>query len=178
MYIRYFIKITNIYSTKMFSFVFRQTILSPMFHLIQYIITIMLVVGWKLKVYKNNFQLRVKCVHPPLSGFYTTYRCHVITVMSRGISQVSRNQSSLLNQHNIPIHSNKTVRVYGYFSNKAVTTLLIISIDMFIFCLPEVDLEEGQSCPKPCIPPTSECLGIFVNLYTNSIIKYIFCIST
>ena len=31
------------------------------------------------------------------------------------------------------------------------------------FCLPEVDLEEGQTCPRTCIPPTSENLGIFVN---------------
>ena len=30
------------------------------------------------------------------------------------VSQVPRNQSGLLNQHNIPVHSNKTVKVYGY----------------------------------------------------------------
>ena len=38
---------------------------------------------------------------------------------------------------------------------------------MFILihlCLPKVDLEEGQSCARPHIPPTSENLGIFVNL--------------
>ena len=36
---------------------------------------------------------------------------------SRGISQVSRNQSGLLNWHNMPtmIMSNKTVKVNGYF---------------------------------------------------------------
>ena len=33
----YFIKITNIYSAKMLSFVFSQIILSPMFHLIRYV---------------------------------------------------------------------------------------------------------------------------------------------
>ena len=27
-----------------------------------------------------------------------------------------------------------------------------------------MDLEESQSCPNPHIPPTSENLGIFVNL--------------
>ena len=52
---------------------------------------------------------------------------------------------------------------------------------MFILiylCLPEVDLEEGQSCPRICIPPTSKNLGIFANLCTNSIIKCNFCTST
>ena len=45
---------------------------------------------------------------------------------------------------------------------------------MFIlvyFCLPEVDLEVGQSGPKPLhIPPTSENISIFLNLCANSII--------
>ena len=47
--------------------------------------------------------------------------------VSRGVSQVYRNQSGLLimNWHNIPIHSNKTVKVYEKHSNKAVVTLLI-----------------------------------------------------
>ena len=52
---------------------------------------------------------------------------------------------------------------------KAVVILLITSIYTFILiylCLPEVDLEEGQSCPRLRIPPTS---GIFVNLCINSI---------
>ena len=42
-------------------------------------------------------------------------RC-LATCATRGISrvsQVSRNQSGLLNWHDIPIHSNKTVKVYG-----------------------------------------------------------------
>ena len=45
-------------------------------------------------------------------------------------------------------------------------TLLIIFIYMFILIylsLPEMDLEESQSCPNPHIPPTSENFGIFVN---------------
>ena len=52
---------------------------------------------------------------------------------------------------------------------------------MFILiylCLPEMDLEEDQSFPRPHIPPTSENLGIFVNLCTNSIIKCNFCTNT
>ena len=36
MHIHHFIKIANIYSANMFSFVFHQIILSPMFHLIGY----------------------------------------------------------------------------------------------------------------------------------------------
>ena len=51
---------------------------------------------------------------------------------SRGVSQVSRNQSSLMNGHNIPIHSNKTVKVYESSSNKVVMILFITSIYMFI----------------------------------------------
>ena len=54
---------------------------------------------------------------------------------------------------------------------------LFICLFKFIF-LPEVDLEEDQSCPRPHIPPTSENLMIFINLYTNSIIKCNFCTST
>ena len=32
---------------------------------------------------------------------------------SMDVSQVSKNQSGLLNWYNIPIHSNKTVKIYG-----------------------------------------------------------------
>ena len=35
----------------------------------------------------------------------------------RGVSEVSRNQSGLLNWYNITIHSNKTFKVYGSYSN-------------------------------------------------------------
>ena len=89
---------------------------------------------------------------------------HVYRGVCREVSQVSRNQSGLLHCHSIPIHSNKTVKVYGSYSDEAVVTLLITSIYMFILiylCLPEVDLEEDQSFPRPHNPPTSENLGIF-----------------
>ena len=62
---------------------------------------------------------------------------------SRGVSLVSRNHSGLLNWHNIPIHSNKTVKINGQYSNTVVVILLITSIYMFILiyaCLPEGDL--------------------------------------
>ena len=58
-----------------------------------------------------------------------------------------------------------------YYSNKAVVTLSIKSIykfTLFYFCLPEVGIEEGQSCATPHIPPTSENVGIFVSPCTNS----------
>ena len=45
-----------------------------------------------------------------------------------------------------PIHSNKIVKMYGYYSNKAVVTLFNLSHHLYVhLCLPEVDLEEGQS---------------------------------
>ena len=52
---------------------------------------------------------------------------------------------------------------------------------MFILvnlCLPEVDLEEGQSSPRAHIPHTSENFVILVNLCTNSIIKSSVCTNT
>ena len=32
---------------------------------------------------------------------------------SMNVSQVSKNQSGLLNGYDVPIHSNKTVKIYG-----------------------------------------------------------------
>ena len=67
-------------------------------------------------------------------------------------------------------------------SIEAIVSLLITSMCMcilIIHCLPEVDLKEGQSCPRPCISPTSENLGIFFNLCTiYIIIKCSLCAST
>ena len=48
---------------------------------------------------------------------------------SRGVSQVSRNNQVYRTG---PIHTNKTVKIYGQNSNKAVVTLLITSIYMLI----------------------------------------------
>ena len=112
------------------------------------------------------------------------YLRNICRGVSRGsISQVPRKQSGLLNWHNIPMHSNKTIKLYGLCSNKAVVILLQMITPIYTFiliylCLPEMDLEGIQSCPRLHIPPTSENLGMFVNLFNNSIIKYNFCTST
>ena len=56
-------------------------------------------------------------------------------------------------------------------------TLFITSNCMFILvclCLPEVDQEEGQSCPRPCIPPTAEILGYLLTIMIN---KYNFVLA-
>ena len=52
---------------------------------------------------------------------------------------------------------------------------------MFIlvyFCLPKVDLEEGQNVLDFVFPPTLQNLKIFLIQYTNSIIKCNFSTST
>ena len=101
---------------------------------------------------------------------------------SSGVLQVQKPVRFIiiLNWRNIPIHSNKTVTFsYGQYS-KAVVTLLITSIYILICLFIRGDLEEGQSCPRPHMPPTSEYLAIFVYVYTNtrSIIKCNFCTIT
>ena len=59
-------------------------------------------------------------------------------------------------------------------------TLLITSIYMFMliyFCLPEVDLEEDQSCPRPYILPTSEILGFLLTYALIPILSVIFALA-
>ena len=56
------------------------------------------------------------------------------------------------------IHSNKTIKVYGKYSNKAFMTLLITSIYVLCVCLPEVDLGWVKVVPNPAL----ENLGIFL----------------
>ena len=65
-------------------------------------------------------------------------------------------------------NSNKTVKVYGYNSNKAV---MILHIYLCLFCLPEVDLVEGQSDSRlPYFHPLHKILGYFLTyIFTNSI---------
>ena len=52
---------------------------------------------------------------------------------SREVSQVSRNQQGLLNWHNIQIHSNKTVNVYGSQSWYCSLHPFICSFSWFFF---------------------------------------------
>ena len=72
----------------------------------------------------------------------------LIRGISRGISQVSRNQSDLLNWHDISIDSNKKSR---FMDNILIKQSWHCWSHLFILiyvCLPEVILGQGQSCPK------------------------------
>ena len=51
---------------------------------------------------------------PQLSMSFVTMEEEIVDrSSSRGVSQVSENQSGLLNGYNTPIHPNKIVKIYG-----------------------------------------------------------------
>ena len=75
------------------------------------------------------------------------------------------------------MHSNKTVKIYGQYSNKAVVTQFITFIYTY-FCLPELDLEEAQSGFRPLYSTHFRNLRMFLNLCTNSTTKCNVCTST
>ena len=92
-----------------------------------------------------------------------------------GIYMFPKTNLGLVNWHNMPIYSNKTIKLYGKYSNKAVMIVYHTHLYVyFSFFIPEMGLEEGQSNPDLCIPPYSEN----PNLCTNCIVKCNVCAST
>ena len=63
------------------------------------IVTVLFIVAWFTSLIQN-----VSSITKYLYGHSDVFN---------GFLQVSRNQSGLLNWHNISIHSNKTVKIYG-----------------------------------------------------------------
>ena len=61
---------------------------------------------------------------------------------SREVSQVSKNQSGLLNWYNIPIKQSR-------FVDNILIKQSTHSLSHLFICLPELDLEEGKSGLRP-----------------------------
>ena len=129
------------------------------------------------------FAQEVMCFLLQNTKYWTEHSCTVGTLVRRlaicATREISRGfhrfpeTNQVLNWHNIPIYSIlKQLRFMdNKYSNKAVVTLLITFICMFILIYLSLP-EESQSCPRPHIPPTSENLRIFINLCTCG---YVWC---
>ena len=64
---------------------------------------------------------------------------------SREVSHISKNQSGLLNRYDIPIKQSRFVdNILIKQSTHSLSHVLYVN-----FCLPELDLEEGQSGLRP-----------------------------